>query len=152
MGVLYRKRMLVGRQEYVQQTGKRVALRAISFIMIALGTVFGVAALYTGLCTCVSLLIADWSNFGLQAAITTLSGIASRVLLVFGFRTERNVKSSRPLVLIAGHNAYLLPLQDTLVRSSDLPPTIPQAELLRAAQVGQEAPQGQLLRAATGNE
>ncbi|HLK57424.1 MAG TPA: hypothetical protein VKU00_12715 [Chthonomonadaceae bacterium] len=52
---------------------------------------------------------------------------------------------------ITDHNAHLLPLMETLVRGSDLPPTEQQNELLRAVQQGQETPTEQLLRASQTN-
>ena len=64
----------------------------------------------------------------------------------------RAMRSIEPVQPVTERNAHLLPLQDTLVRSSDLPPSEQQAELLRAVQTGQETPLEELLRSVTGDE
>ena len=63
---------------------------------------------------------------------------------------RKSLTTLRSVGPITDRNAHLLPLQDTLVRSSDLPPTEQQAELLRAAQ-NQETPPEQLLRMVAGD-
>lgn len=61
----------------------------------------------------------------------------------------RNAKEIAPVALITRHNTGSLPEVETLVRSSDLPPSQQQAKLLRAAGPGREIPAEELLRATT---
>ena len=69
---------------------------------------------------------------------------------MFCRKRKDNARALSSVELVTESGSHLLPLQDTLLRGSDLPPTGQQAELLRAAQAGLETPAEELLRSSSG--
>ena len=85
--------------------------------------------------------------------IALLGGTPTALLLWGGKRTNAHAgRIAASIEPITDQNIHLLPAQETLLRGSDLPPTVQQTELLRATQVGQETPKEELLRATLGEE
>jgi hypothetical protein len=64
-------------------------------------------------------------------------------------KVQNAAKKIETVAPITRHNTGDLPIVETLVRASNLPPSIQQAELLRAAQYGKDTPAEELLRATT---
>ena len=142
-------RRLVSKRQYVQHLGKRFALGGVSVLAITIGMVCAMVSL-----TCVLIVLAKPSSLiDTKVCLLLLASVpASCIFLTIGFLTKQNVESSQPLIPLTDRNAHLLPVEETLVRGSDLPPTIQQAELLRATQAGQEIAPEELLRATAGKK
>jgi hypothetical protein len=79
-------------------------------------------------------ILAAWAEYG-----PLLSAIYQ------SFKDAWNVESVR---VVTPRNHHIAPAAHSLVRASDLPPSQPQAELLRAAKTGSGTPAPELLRAA----
>ena len=143
------EKRLVSKRQYVRPKMKKRALWLLTVICLAIILLMG-AFLYVHLkegLTNAWLLIL---GFTLVLTLCT-AGLVEKVLTGYPrpFSQEGNPVDPNPT---SGHNAHLLPVEDTLLRGSDLPPTIQQAELLRATHAGQETQQEQLLRAVTGKD
>ena len=78
--------------------------------------------------------------------VALLGGLLAGILLWSGNHLLKTAVSVEQVVPFTEQNAQLLPVQETLLRGSDLPSEAAQAELLRATQAGQETPHVELLR------
>ena len=137
------EKRLVSKGQYVRVMGKRLGFGGVSVLFLALGFICILSSL---LCVCGVIFVHNKMEY----LLALLAFIAASVpLLTVGFRTKDLVEASQSIAPITDKNAHLLPLHDTLVRGSDLPPTVQQSELLRATQAGQETPQEELMRATT---
>ena len=75
-------------------------------------------------------------------------GLFAAGLMAIAFHLSKTTKSINSVTPMTPHIFRLLPLEQTLVRAAEAPPSEQQAELLRPAGQGSETPSAQLLRAA----
>jgi hypothetical protein len=143
------QKRLVGWKQYIGNIAVRVLGRSFATALLASGilsfgfSVFLIALVFGG-ADINAHRIADASRYLLVSGL--LCG-----LFLFGWWSAKilrtRVEQIEPVGLITRHNTGSLPAVETLVRSSDLPATDGQTELLRAVRQGAETPPEQLLRA-----
>jgi hypothetical protein len=86
----------------------------------------------------------QWSGF---AALVALGGVVVWILR-YGLHTLARASEVEKVEKVTPQNAHLLPVEETLVRASVLPPSQQPAELLRVAEISRETPPEELLRVA----
>ena len=141
------RKRLVGWKQYAWTTwAKGIGYSGTTFV-----TCCGVGFLVLGL-------ILLWQGFPIESAegMSIVMGgvgccIGSLLTLWYATTLFKDAQQIEPVELITKHNVKDLPEVETLVRASDLPHSLPQAELLRAAAQGSETPAEELLRATHGN-
>ncbi|HLK59172.1 MAG TPA: hypothetical protein VKU00_21600 [Chthonomonadaceae bacterium] len=137
---------LVSKGQYVWVMGKKAGLYSLSGLAFVLGLLgFGTAVFRF------TLLLAHGFGkaviFQLSDLIYLIPILGSAALYLSSKLLIKKANAVEQVDPITDRTAYLLPLEETLVRGSDLPPIEQQAELLRAVQTEQETPQEELLRA-----
>lgn len=149
------QKRFVSKKEY-QHVMRAVCVRRILGLLLLLlgatGMIITVLRLFPPACSPDGdWLVKDRCNTILTASV--LIGIPSVIFLKSARRVkERADQIVSTTIPLSDHNDLQLSLRQTLLRGSDVPPTVQQAELLRAIQAGQETPQEQLLRATTTQE
>ena len=150
------QKRIVSKERYVQVMGKKVGFYSIAVCSLGIGSI-SLLYMFSVWCNAVNAYVRN-DVHTYHVANDTLGNFWP---FLFGWfvlwmwisrKLFRDGKAIEPVQPITERNTHLLPLQDTLVRSSDLPPSEQQAELLRAVQTGQETPPEQLLRSVAGDE
>ena len=145
------QKRIVSKRQYVQALGKKVGFYSFSSLALIGGSIGFGLALYAFL---VNVSGAGNHFFLHSAVLAPLSMVLIPVFIIIAgvsIPLMKRAKAIEPVQPVTDRNAHLLPLQDTLVRSSDIPTTVQQAELLRATQ-NQETPPEELLRSVAGDE
>jgi len=131
-------KQLVSKRKYLQATGKKVGLCCLAGLMVSVAIYLLTSQ-------------ATWLNHAQSNGTSLLFG----AITIFAFwcslrlfEKGRQIEPGRPLT---DHTVHLLPPEETLVRASDIPPSLQQTELLRAVQIGSETPPEELLRASIEN-
>lgn len=144
---------IVSKKQYLILRSKKLGLYSLS---AALTVVAGALLIDT------AIHVVHWkngSNFlipGLIGAAISCLGSALWGLIMFAStvtlidRTRKRARAMMPVQPLTDRNVHLLPPQETLVRSSEMPPAEQQSILLRPVQKGPETPPEQLLRAGRG--
>ncbi|MCW3097909.1 MAG: hypothetical protein JWL77_3527 [Chthonomonadaceae bacterium] len=129
------KKRLVSKGQYVEILLGKIVLYSVAGCMLSAGLFF--------------LALAVGFSFWLRGVVVMplIFGAGACAVIWFSKRFFVEAKEIEWVQPITVHNAHLLPVQETLVRPSDLPPSHQQAELLRAAPQGSETPPEELLRA-----
>jgi len=129
---------LVSKGKYLQAVGKKVGLCCLAGLLVS-------AAIY--LLTSP----ATWLNHAQSNGVSLVLGAITILALWCSlrlFEKGRQIEPGRPLT---DHTVHLLPPEETLVRASDIPPSLQPTELLRAVQTDSETPPEELLRASITN-
>ena len=96
---------------------------------------------------CVFLLLHMVNDIRLLGMFVTIAAVGI-VALKSSMRLFVEGKEIEPVRPLTAHNQHQVPLDESLLRASDAPPSHQQAELLRAVKSSQEMPPEELLRAA----
>ena len=144
MGKQSQKR-LVSKGRYIWLIGNKVGLYSLVSLLLGIG-------LIGALLTLVSSVQVWMGNQAINSCIPPICFAITYPILWSARSLFRKATAIEPVQPVTERNAHRLPQKLTIVRSSEIPPTEQQAELLRAAQTGQETPPEQLLRAVAGDE
>jgi len=141
------QRRVVSKGQYV----RTIRGKAILFVRAGLQLLIGLAFLKEATTAFTYLWSAKDMPYesGLEAIglMPVCVGVTACLLFTWSKRNFVKARSIEPVVFLTERNAHLLPLQDTLVRSSNAPATAQQDSLLRAVQQHHGTPSEQLLRA-----
>jgi hypothetical protein len=139
------QKQLVSIGRYVWLVVSRCLLACCSILCPFIALVFMFASLMLGFCVLVPPPGMEWR--WIAAILTLISALCAAAFAVLAIRLMKLEEKIVPVAPITRRNAHHLPLEGSLVRASDAPPSQQQAELLRAAQHGKTTPAEELLRA-----
>jgi hypothetical protein len=144
-------RRLVGWKQYIGNIAVRVLGRSVARALLAGGLLsFGFSIFVFAILSFNADLNAHPIPIGFAPRYLVGGGLLGGLCMLGLWSAKvllKRVEKIEPVGLITRHNTGNLPEVETLVRGSDIPVVVQQAELLRAAGQGLETPPEQLLRA-----
>ena len=131
---------LVSQDRYRKDISAKIRLLYMTAFFLLAGLVFLAASVWSS---------CQYPDFGCLFEFAAWIPI---IILWNGWRFFVEAKQIKPVRPVIAHNAHRFLPKEILLRSSELPSSQQQVELLRAAQPGQETPPEELLRATQWNK